>query len=64
MHASTSTAINDLHNSKGISPKMDVGMLHTRLKELWEELDKSVKEDWQRKVADIMESMADNVLTR
>lgn len=62
--ASTSAAINDLRTSEGISPKMHVGMLRTRLKELWEELDKSAKEDWQRKATDIMESMADNILTR
>lgn len=45
MRASTSAAINDLRTSEGISPKMHVGMLRTRLRELWEELDESAKED-------------------
>lgn len=64
MRASTSAAINDLRNSEGISAKMHVGMLRTRLKELWEELDKTAKEDWQHKATEIMKSMSDNILTR
>lgn len=64
MRASTSAAINDLRKSKGVSPKMHVGMLRTRLKELWEELDESAKGEWRQKATDIMESMADDILTR
>ena len=64
MRASTSAAINDLRKSEGISPRMHVGMLRTRLKEMWEELDESAKKDWQRKATDIMKSAADDILTR
>ncbi len=64
MRASTSTAINDHRKSEGISPRMHVGMLRTRLKEMWEELDESAKQDWQRKATDIMKSAADDILTR
>ena len=64
MRSSASAAINELRKSKGISPKLHVGMLRTRLKELWEELDDLAKEDWQRKAREIKESMDSDVLSR
>ncbi|KJA15056.1 hypothetical protein HYPSUDRAFT_1070310 [Hypholoma sublateritium FD-334 SS-4] len=64
MRSSASAAINELRKSNGIGPKMHVGMLHTRLKELWEDLDDLEKEDWQRKAKDIKESMSTDILSR
>lgn len=64
MRSSASAAISELRKSKGIGPKLHVGMLRTRLKELWEVLDDSEKEDWQQKAREIKESMANNILSR
>lgn len=42
---------------------MHLGMLNTRLKELWEDLGEG-KEDWNLKAKDVNDSMAGNILYR
>ena len=62
-HGHINNEINAVWKSKGIGAKMHVGMLNTRLKEMWEDLGDG-KEVWNLKAKDINDSMAGNILYR